>query len=329
MRPFDYVRPADGAAAVDIAGGRPGAAFLAGGTQLVDLMKLGVEDPGLLVDISRLPYDRIESLPDGTVRIGATARNRDVAVDPGIRRSHPALSQAVLAGASAQIRNVATVGGNLMQRPRCVYFRDISTPCNRREPGSGCSARSGRHRDASILGTTPTCVAAHPSDMAVAMTAFDAVVSVRGRDGRRAVPLTDFYRPPGDDPRQDVAIGPGELITAVELPPLPFASRSVYRKVRDRASFAFALVSVALALDVADGFVRDVRIALGGVAPVPWRARRAEDVLRGGPARHDAFREAVEAELAQADPLPDNAFKVVLIRNLLLCMLTDLARAAS
>jgi xanthine dehydrogenase YagS FAD-binding subunit len=287
-------------------------------------MKLGVRQPDLLVDITHLPYDRIEPLPNGGVRIGAMVRNSDLAADRTIRTRYPLLAQALLAGASGQLRNLATTGGNVLQRTRCVYFQDISKPCNKRIPGSGCSAREGYQRDSAILGASEACVATHPSDMAVALAALDASVRVLGPRGERAIPLVDFYRLPGDEPQRDTVLEHGELITAVDLPPLPFATRSHYRKVRDRASYAFALVSVAAALDIAGGVIRDVRIALGGVAHVPWRAVRAEAALRGTPATQEAFGRAADAELASAQPLPGNAFKVPLAHNVLVRMLLDL-----
>ncbi len=324
MNPFRYERASDASSAVALLAGAPDGVFLAGGTNLVDHMKLGVRQPDLLIDITHLPYDRIEPLPDGGVRIGAMVRNADLAADRTIRTRYPLLAQALLAGASGQLRNLATTGGNLLQRTRCVYFQDISKPCNKRMPGSGCSARDGYQRDSAILGASEACIATHPSDMAVALAALDASVRVLGQRGERVIPLVDFYRLPGDEPQRDTVLEHGELITAVDLPPLPFATRSHYRKVRDRASYAFALVSVAAALDVAGGVVRDVRIALGGVAHVPWRAVRAEAALRGTPATQEAFGRAAEAELANAQPLPGNAFKVPLARNALVRTLLDL-----
>jgi xanthine dehydrogenase YagS FAD-binding subunit len=324
MNPFRYERASDGASAVALLAQAPNGAFLAGGTNLVDHMKLGVRQPDLLIDITHLPYDRIEPLPDGGVRIGAMVHNSDLAADRTIRAHYPMLAQALLAGASGQLRNLATTGGNLLQRTRCVYFQDITKPCNKRIPGSGCSAREGYHRELAILGASQACIATHPSDMAVAMIALDAVVRVLGPNGERTIPLVDFYRLPGDEPQRDTVLSHGELITAVDLPPLPFATHSHYRKVRDRASYAFALVSVAAALDVAGGVVRDVRLALGGVAPKPWRAARAEAVLRGAPATEEVFGRAAEAELADAQPLPGNAFKVPLARNVIVRALLDL-----
>lgn len=322
MIPFDYRRAADVESAVAEAVG--GAVFLAGGTNLVDRMKLGVTAPEVLVDISRLPLDGVERLPDGGLRIGATVRNSDLAAHPLVRRDYPVLSRALLAGASGQLRTLATTGGNLLQRTRCLYFQDLSTPCNKREPGSGCSAIGGQERQHAILGASERCVATHPSDMAVAMAALDAQVRVQGPDGPRSVPLAGLHRLPGDEPHRDTVLSPADLITAVDLPPLPTGARSAYRKVRDRASYAFALVSVAAVVETADGVVRDVRIALGGVAHKPWRARLAEEALRGRPPSVEAFREAAQAELAHARPLSGNAFKVPLARNTIVAVLRDL-----
>jgi xanthine dehydrogenase YagS FAD-binding subunit len=329
MNPFAYQRAVDAASAVAAVTGHPGAAFLGGGTNLVDHMKLGVAAPDLLVDVTRLPFDRVEQLPDGGVRIGAGVRNSDLAADAVIRSCYPVLSQALVAGASGQLRNLATTAGNLLQRTRCVYFQDITTPCNKRDPATGCSAIDGYTREHAILGASDQCVAVHPSDMAVAMAALDAVIIVLGARGERRIPLVDFHRLPGDAPHQDTVLEHGELITAVELPALPFASRSTYRKVRDRASYAFALVSVAAALDVQDDTVRDARIALGGVAHKPWRAARAEAALRGSPATVESFRRAADAELADAKALRDNAFKVPMARNTLVAVLRDLTAEKS
>ncbi|MFI1095949.1 FAD binding domain-containing protein [Streptomyces sp. NPDC020917] len=325
MKPFDYRRAQDVPGAVALLSADPQAAFLGGGTNLVDHLRLGVAAPGLLVDVTRLPLDAIEPLPDGGVRVGATVRNSDLAADPVIRARYPVLSQALLAGASGQLRNLATTGGNLLQRTRCVYFQDVSTPCNKRAPGSGCAALRGYQRYHAILGGSPACVATHPSDMAVAMAALDARVLVQGPGGERGLPLTDLHRLPGDEPQRDTELAHAELITAVDLPPLPAGARTRYRKVRDRASYAFALVSVAAVLVVRDGRVDDVRIALGGVAPKPWRAAVAERELRGAPATEAHFRRAAEAELAAARPLDGNAFKVPLARNTLVATLRELA----
>jgi xanthine dehydrogenase YagS FAD-binding subunit len=324
MNPFRYERARDAAAAVALLSQAPTGVYLAGGTNLVDHLKLGVAQADLVVDISRLPYDRVEPLPDGGVRIGAMVRNSDLAADRIIRARYPALAQALLSGASGQLRNLATAGGNLLQRTRCVYFRDVSKPCNKRLVGSGCPAREGYHRDLAILGASEACIATHPSDMAVALIALDAVVRLLGTHGERTIPLVDFYRLPGDDPQRDTLLHHGELITAIDLPPLACAARSRYRKVRDRASFAFALVSVAAAIDTAGGVVRDVRLALGGVAHAPWRATRAEAALRGAPATEAMFLSAAQAELAEAKPLRGNAFKVALARNVLVRTLLDL-----
>ncbi|NUT47580.1 MAG: xanthine dehydrogenase family protein subunit M [Saccharothrix sp.] len=326
MMPFDYRRAPDPEAAVAAAAGWSGVAFLAGGTNLVDHLKLGVTAPEVLVDLTHLPLDEVEELPDGGLRVGATVRNADLAAHPVVRRDYPVLARALLSGASGQIRNLATTAGNLLQRTRCVYFRDTSTPCNKREPGTGCPAIGGYTRYHAILGASAHCVATHPSDMAVAMAALDAQVNVLGADGHRVVPLVELHRLPGDEPHRDTVLDPSDLITSVDLPPLPPGARSLYRKVRDRATFAFALVSVAAVLDLRDGAVADVRIALGGVAHKPWRARRAEDLLLGQPADETAFRRAAEAELAAAAPLPGNDFKVPLTRNLVVSALRELTR---
>ncbi|RAY10691.1 xanthine dehydrogenase family protein subunit M [Actinomadura craniellae] len=324
MNPFEYRRAMDATAAVALVTEHPGAAFLAGGTNLVDHLKLGVARPDLLVDVSRLPLDTISSLPDGRVRVGAAVRNSDLAADPLIRRRYPMLSAALLAGASGQLRNLATTGGNLLQRTRCVYFQDVTTPCNKREPGSGCSALEGYNRGHAILGASEQCVAVHPSDLAVALTALEAEVQVLGPAGERTIPIGELYRLPGDAPERDTVLSHGDLITAVDLPELPMAACSAYRKVRDRASYAFALVSVAAAVDVADGVIRDVRIAFGGVAHRPWRATRAEQLLRGEPATETAFAAAAHAELAPARPLAHNAFKVPLAASTLVATLRGL-----
>jgi xanthine dehydrogenase YagS FAD-binding subunit len=328
MRPFAYQRPGDVADAVTMLAQAPNGTFLAGGTNLVDLMRLGVATPDVLVDVRRLGSDRITELPDGGLRIGAAVPNSELAADRRVRRRYPVLSQALLSGASGQLRNLATTGGNLLQRTRCVYFQNVTTPCNKRQPGSGCSALEGYHRELAILGWSDACVATHPSDMAVALAALEAVVRAQGPGGERTIPLTDLHRLPGDHPERDTVLERGELITAVDLPPLPMAARSRYRKVRDRASYAFALVSVAAALQVADGVVGDVRLALGGVAHKPWRATTAEQALRGAPATQDSFRAAAEAELAGARTLPGNAFKVPLARNVIVSTLLELMEAS-
>jgi xanthine dehydrogenase YagS FAD-binding subunit len=258
------------------------------------------------------------------VRIGAAVKNSDLAADRTIRTRYPVVAQALLSGASAQLRNLATTGGNLLQRTRCVYFQDVTKPCNKRAPGSGCGAREGYHRNLAIFGWSDACVATHPSDLAVALVALDAVVRLRGPRGERTIPIGELHRLPGDEPQRDTVLAHGELITAVDLPALPIAARSRYRKVRDRASYAFALVSVAAALDVRDGVVRDVRLALGGVAHAPWRASRAEEAMRGAPASEETFRRAAEVELAEARPLRDNAFKIPLASNTIVRTLLEL-----
>jgi len=325
MRPYSYSRANDASGAVAALAESPNAKFLAGGTNLVDLMKLGVETPDMLVDVRRLSSDQIEELPDGTVRIGAAVPNSDLAADRTIRSRYPMLAEALLAGASGQLRNLATTGGNLLQRTRCVYFQDVTTPCNKREPGSGCSAIEGHHKNHAILGASENCIATHPSDMAVAMAALDAIVQVQGPNGEREIPIEELHRLPGDNPDRDTILEHGDLITAIDLPPLGFAANSKYRKVRERASYAFALVSVAAALDVEDGVVRDARIALGGVAHKPWRATKAEEALRGEPVNEANFRAAAEIELADAQPLAGNAFKIPLARNVITRTLLELS----
>ena len=323
MRAFEFERATDAQSAVALVAKRPEAVFLGGGTNLVDHMKLGIAVPEMLVDVTRLPFDFVEELEGGGARIGAAVRNSDLSAHPLIRQRYPVLSEALVAGASGQLRNLATTAGNLLQRTRCVYFQDRTTPCNKREPGSGCSAIRGHSRELAILGTSEHCIATHPSDMAVAMAGLDALVHVQGPDGSRAIPIGELHRLPGDAPERDTTLARGELITAVDLPPV--AGRSAYRKVRDRASYAFALVSVAAVLDVADGNVADVRIALGGVAHKPWRAATAEARLRGGPAAEEAFRAAAEAELEAATPTEKNAFKVPLACKTIAAVLRDLS----
>ena len=323
MRPFAYVKPVDVEAAL-LAATKPGAKFLGGGTNLVDLMREGIERPDTVVDVTGLPFDTVDELPNGGLRIGALVRNSALAADQRVRTRYPMLSQALLSGASGQLRNMATVGGNLLQRTRCPYFYDEASACNKREPGSGCDALSGFNRGCAILGVSESCIATHPSDMCVALAALDAVVDVRTTDGTRRVPLTDLHRLPGDTPEIETELAPGDLITAVELPPV--AANSRYRKVRDRASYAFALVSVAAALQVSDGTVTEARLALGGVAPKPWRAREAERLLFGGPADEAAFRRAAEAELASAAVRPGNAFKVALATSTIVATLRELSK---
>ena len=327
MTPVDYAR----ASSVDDAiMGREvvGTMLLGGGTNLVDLMRKGIVHPSRLIDVTRLS-NCVEETDDGGVVIGAAARNSAVAAHPLVRARYPMLTRAILAGASAQIRNMATIGGNLMQRTRCLYFADVAASrCNRREPGSGCDAIGGFNRYHAVLGASSACIATHPSDMAVALAAIDARVRVAGREGGRTIALTDFHLLPDDHPERETALQPSEVIVAIELPPLPVAANSTYRKVRDRASYAFALVSVAAGLTVRDGRVADVRIALGGVAPKPWRAVRAEELLRGTEASPEAFADAAAAELATAAPQSDNGFKIELARRTVVAVLTELAETA-
>jgi xanthine dehydrogenase YagS FAD-binding subunit len=338
MKPFAYARPADVAEAVATVAAEPAAVFLGGGTNLVDHLKLGVARPDLVVDVRRLTSREITGTDDGGLRIGAAVTNSELAADRRVRERYPVLAQALLSGATGQLRNLATTGGNPLQRTRCVYFQDVTTPCNKREPGSGCSAVGGYTRYSAVLGVPAalpdagapeTCIATHPSDMAVALAALDAQVQVQGPAGARVVPFTELHRLPGDDPSRDTVLEHGELITAVDLPPLAAGTRSAYRKVRDRASYAFALVSVAAVLTVADGVVADVRLAFGGVAHKPWRAARAEEALRGRPLTGDAVRAAMAAELATAQPQPGvdggNGFKIPLLTRTVVATLRDLA----
>ncbi|MCC0093468.1 xanthine dehydrogenase family protein subunit M [Streptomyces flavotricini] len=326
MKPFGYVRATSLQAAADAYAAHPGSRYLAGGTNLVDLMKLGVETPGALIDVSRLPLDEIRELPDGGLRVGATVRNSDLAADPLVRTRYPLLSLALLSGASGQLRNVATTGGNLLQRTRCGYFQDLSKPCNKREPGSGCGARDGLHRDHAVLGHSEHCIATHPSDMAVALAALDAEVELYGATGTtRTVAAAEFHRLPADRPEQDTVIRPGEIITAVILPGAAAGSLSLYRKARERASYAFALASVAVVLDLDEGRVRRVALAFGGLAHRPWRATTAEARLTGAVPSPDSVRAAVDAELARARPLRDNAYKIPLARNLACDAIAELA----
>ncbi|MEU6890317.1 xanthine dehydrogenase family protein subunit M [Streptomyces sp. NPDC046557] len=317
MKPFAYVRATGLQEAADAYAAHPGSRYLAGGTNLVDLMKLGVEAPTALIDITRLPLAEITELPDGGLRVGAMVRNSDLAADPRVRTRYPLLSQALLAGASGQLRNVATTGGNLLQRTRCGYFQDPSKPCNKREPGSGCGARDGIHRDHAVLGHSEHCIATNPSDMAVALAALDAEVELYGGpDATRTVAAGEFHRLPGDHPEQDTVVRPGEIITGVSLPAAAPGAVSLYRKARERASYAFALASVAVVLELDDGRVRRIALAFGGLAHRPWRAATAEERLTGVAPHPDTVRAAVDAELAQAEPLRDNAYKVPLARNL-------------
>jgi xanthine dehydrogenase YagS FAD-binding subunit len=324
MTPFTYARANNVPDALRLAGTMVGAKYLGGGTNLVDLMRETIERPAALVDVTALST-KIEAKDGGGLCIGAAAKNTALAGNRIVRERYPMLARAILAGASAQIRNMATVGGNILQRTRCTYFYDEAARCNKRLPGAGCDAIDGFNRMHAILGASPCCVATHPSDMCVALVALDAIVHTVGSDGARSMPLVDLHRPPGGRPDIETDLKPHELITAVELPALPFAAGSTYRKVRDRASYAFALVSVAAALDVVDGKVRDVRLALGGVAPKPWRAWKAEEALYGQPATDASFRAAAEAELADAAGLRDNGFKIELAKRTIAAVLGELS----
>jgi xanthine dehydrogenase YagS FAD-binding subunit len=324
MKTFDYVRPATVQAAV-AAASEPGAAYLAAGTNLLDLMKGGITRPSRLVDISRLAgLDQIEELSDGSVRVGALVRNAELARDRSFARRFPAVAEALLSGASAQLRNAATVGGNLMQRTRCAYFYDVASACNKRDPGAGCGARGGENRLHAVLGWSESCIATHPSDFCVPLVALDAVVEVEGRAGRRDIPFETFHRLPGDMPERESVLEPGDLIVAVRLPAeaARFAAHARYLKVRERTSYAFAVVSAAAALRVENETIVEARVGLGGVAMKPWRAREAELVLAGARAGSGLFRRAAEAALADAKPSGDNGFKIELARRVVARALT-------
>lgn len=327
MKNFDYFRPATISDAV-AAAAEPGAAYLAAGTNLLDLMKGGVSRPDRLVDVTRLPgLDRIEHLADGGVRIGALIRNADLAHDVDFARAFPAVAEALLSGASAQLRNAATVGGNLLQRTRCAYFYDTASACNKREPGAGCDARNGENRSHAVLGWSETCIATHPSDFCVPLVALNAVVEIEGRNGRREMALDALHCLPGDTPERENALEPGDLIVALVLPAdaREFAAHARYLKVRERTSYAFAVVSVAAALRIEDGAIREARLALGGVAARPWRARGAEEILAGRRPDPAAFRAAARAALADAKPSGDNAFKIELAERIIVRALTSAA----
>ena len=324
MRSFTYERASDIAAAAKAAS-RPGASFIAGGTNLLDLMKVDVERPTHLVDVSRLPLRDVVETQDGGLNIGALVSNADLAADSRVRQRYPVLSQALLNGASAQLRNQATTAGNLLQRTRCPYFYDISMPCNKRQPGSGCSALGGYNRMHAILGASEACIAVHPSDMAVAMTALHAEVEIHTpSDVTRRVSIAELHRLPGQTPEHDTTLAPGELLTAVILPPPP-PGRQIYRKVRDRASFAFALVSLAAILDVGGGKVKNARLAMGGVAHKPWTPKDAELDLVGAAAQADSFERAGQAAVKDATGQPHNEFKIALAQRLVARTLGDLA----
>jgi len=324
MNPFTYARAATVADALRM-GAQPGAKYLGGGTNLVDLLRETLERPAALVDVTQLS-NAIEERPDGSLLIGAAATNTALAEHQAVRSRFPLLSRAIVAGASAQIRNMATVGGNMLQRTRCSYFYDEDgARCNKRSPGQGCDAIDGFNRMHAVLGASEACVATHPSDMCVALAALDAVIHLQGANGARTLPFNDLHRLPEDRPELDTVLEAGELITAIEVPALAFSARSNYRKVRDRSSYAFALVSVAAAIDIEDGIVRDVRVALGGVAHKPWRAWRLEAALRGRQAGEALFHAAADVELADARPLRDNAFKIGLARNTVAAVLSSLS----
>jgi len=325
---FNYSRAKTAADAIRLAAGNPHAKYLGGGTNLVDLMRETIECPESLIDVTQLDRE-IEVRDNGSILIGAATRNTAVAADRSIRENFPVLARAILAGASGQIRNMATVGGNIMQRTRCYYFYDDAARCNKRSPGAGCDAVDGFNRIHAILGASPACVATHPSDMCVALAALDATIHIEGPRGSRTVQLVNFHRLPGERPDIETELSAGELITAIELAPLPPGTRSTYRKIRDRASYAFALVSVAAALQVAsDGTIGEIRLALGGVAHKPWRATKAEAVLRGAPASIQSFEAAAVAELQHATGLQHNAFKIELARRAIVSTLNELAEGA-
>jgi xanthine dehydrogenase YagS FAD-binding subunit len=323
---FQYSRAADVADAVRQVAASPGAKFVAGGTNLVDLMKMDVEKPPKLIDVTRLPLDKVEEIAGGGLRIGALVRNTDLAYHPAIERRYPVLSSAFLAGASQQLRNMATVGGNLLQRTRCAYFYDSATPCNKRTPGSGCSAIGGLNRMNAILGTSDACIAVHPSDMCVALAVLEAKIRVTGPRGEREIPIADFHRLPGDTPQRDTNLGADELITAIELPARGFAANYTYLKIRDRLSYAFALVSVAVGLELDGGAIREARFALGGVAHKPWRNAEAEAALRGKPANEASFAQAADIVLRDAKGFGHNSFKIDLARRTIVRALSQAAR---
>jgi xanthine dehydrogenase YagS FAD-binding subunit len=327
MRPISYSRATDTTSAVATVSADPESAFLAGGTTEIDLLRLGVVQPGRLVDINALPLTLIEDRPDGSLRIGALARMSDVAEAPAVVERYPVIAQALVLGASAQLRNMASMGGNLLQRTRCSYFRDVHAACNKRVPGSGCAALEGINRGHAILGTSEQCIATHPSDLAVALVALDAIVHTDGPHGERAIPIDDFFLLPGDTPHREHPLEHGELIVAIEVPALPVARTSLYLKVRDRESYEFALASVAVALRIDGGTIGEVRLALGGVATKPWRARRAEQLLHGAPANQESFARAAREELATATPRQFNAFKVELAQRTIVRAL-EMAAAA-
>ena len=323
---FQYVRASSIADAVSLLADSPTAKFVAGGTNLIDLMKMDVEQPSKLIDISRLALDQVEDTAEGGLRIGALVRNSDLAYHPAVEARYPVLSSAIRAGASQQLRNMASTGGNLLQRTRCAYFYDTALPCNKRTPGSGCGARQGHNRMHAILGTSDACIATHPSDMCVALLLLEAKVHVTGPNGGRTIPFNEFHRLPGDTPQRDTNLDPGEIIIAVEVPRAGFASNYTYLKIRDRLSYAFALISVAAGLELADGRIKTARLALGGVAHKPWRDPRAEAALTGQAAEETAFRQAADILLRDARGFGDNDFKIELARRAIVRALTQAAR---
>jgi xanthine dehydrogenase YagS FAD-binding subunit len=325
MKNFAYSRAENAQTAVNLISQNTNAKFLSGGTNLVDLMRENIEQPDALVDVTGLPFNQIEELADGGISIGAAVKNSALANHRTIRERYPFLAQAILFGASGQIRNMATVGGNLMQRTRCVYFYDEAANCNKRKPNSGCDALEGFNRQHAILGTSESCIATHPSDMCVALAALDATVHVEGKSGKRVIPFNDFHRLPENTPHIETALQPDELITSIQVPALGFARNSLYRKLRDRASYAFALVSVAAALESENGTIKNVRLALGGVAHKPWRAFQAEKVLAGAEAKPETYRRAAEAELANAKGFAHNRFKIELAKRTVVSVLSELA----
>jgi len=332
MHTFEFIRPADSAAAIAAAAqsktAQQGAdvRFMGGGTTLIDLMKLNVETPARILDINRLPLNKIEDTPDHGLRIGATVRNSDLAYHPRVQRDYSVLSQAILQGASAQIRNMATVGGNLLQRTRCVYFRDTAMPCNKREPGTGCPAITGHNRTLAILGTSEHCIATNPSDMCIALAALDATVQIQGTKGTRTIAFGDFHLLPGSTPHRETVLEPGDLITHITLPPPTSGSKHLYLKLRDRASYEFALASAAVVLTISSGKISRARIALGGVGTKPWRSLEAEAALTGKPANDTTFRQAAEAALRSAKPQSENGFKIELAKR---CLTHALRTAAA
>jgi len=325
MKNFAYSRAENAPTAVNLISQNAKAKFLGGGTNLVDLMRENIEQPDALVDVTGLTFNQIEELADGGISIGAAVKNSAVANHRTIRERYPFLAQAILFGASGQIRNMATVGGNLMQRTRCFYFYDEAANCNKRRPNSGCDAIDGFNRMHAILGTSESCIATHPSDMCVALAALDATVHVEGKNGKRAIPFNAFHRLPENTPHIETDLQPDELITSIQVPALGFAKNSLYRKLRDRASYAFALVSVAAALEVENGIIKNVRLALGGVAHKPWRAFEAETALAGVEAKAETFSRAAEAELANAKGFAHNRFKIELAKRTIVSVLSELA----